>query len=229
MRNRIEADVESFFQTASSFRYIPPTTCSRRYRTAQVAWRRRFCESRTAPAATPTHESHARCCVLVSLCGSDPRFRFWLFASSKNWRHKPCCVPNTTGLPLGLALDPSWLAMRGGGGGTQCRRLLSQQMVSGSAITERESHSSVVMPPQAHRELQGKQNKTKQKLKNTPGQIRAPGCIRRSPRTLGDTVLRLFLFDFYQASVETRRETAERRFRSEKVQGTSTRTLQTDF
>ena len=51
-----------------------PTTCSRTYRTVQVVWRRRVCESRTAPRATPRHENHARCCVWVSLCGSDLRF-----------------------------------------------------------------------------------------------------------------------------------------------------------
>ena len=60
-----------------------------------------------------------------------------------------------------------WLACPYGGGGTQCKGLLSQQMASqvrdyhhkfegGKAV------SAVVMPPQAHRELQGKQNKTKQ-------------------------------------------------------------------
>ena len=53
-----------------------------------------------------------------------------------------------------------------GGGGTQCKGLLSQQMASqvghyhpkceGGKVV-----SAVVMPPQAHRELQGKQNKTK--------------------------------------------------------------------
>ena len=59
-----------------------------------------------------------------------------------------------------------WLACPYGGGGTQCKGLLSQQMASqvgdyhpkfegGKAV------SAVVMPPQAHRELQGKQNKTK--------------------------------------------------------------------
>ena len=53
---------------------IAPTTCSRTYRTVQVVWRRRVCESRTAPRATPRHENHARCCVWVSLCGSDLRF-----------------------------------------------------------------------------------------------------------------------------------------------------------
>ena len=50
---------------------IAPTTCSRSYRTAQVAWRCRFCESHTAPRATPWHENHARSCVSNSLCGSD--------------------------------------------------------------------------------------------------------------------------------------------------------------
>ena len=60
-----------------------------------------------------------------------------------------------------------WLACPYGGGGTQCKGLLSQQMASqvghyhpkfeGGKVV-----SAVVMPPQAHRELQGKQNKTKQ-------------------------------------------------------------------
>ena len=53
---------------------IAPTSCLRTYRTARVPWRRRVCESRTAPRATPRHENHARCCVWVSLCGSDLRF-----------------------------------------------------------------------------------------------------------------------------------------------------------
>ena len=61
----------------------PTILVPRRYRTAQVAWRRRVCESRTAPHATPRHENHARSCVSVFLCGSDSRFRFLLFA----WRH----------------------------------------------------------------------------------------------------------------------------------------------
>ena len=55
-------------------RSIAPTTCSRTYRAVQVVRRRRVCESRTAPRATPRHENHARCCVWVSLCGSDLRF-----------------------------------------------------------------------------------------------------------------------------------------------------------
>ena len=62
-----------------------------------------------------------------------------------------------------------WLACPYGGGGTQCKGLLSQQMASqvghyhpkfeGGKVV-----SAVVMPPQAHRELQGKQNKTKQRI-----------------------------------------------------------------
>ena len=59
---------------------IAPTTCSRTYRTARVPWRRRVCESRTAPRATPCHENHARCCVWVSLCGSDLRFTMFTFS-----------------------------------------------------------------------------------------------------------------------------------------------------
>ena len=54
-----------------------------------------------------------------------------------------------------------------GGGGTQCKGLLSQQTASqvGQNHPKFEGEkvvSAVVMPPQAHRELQGKQNKTKQ-------------------------------------------------------------------
>ena len=56
---------------------IAPTTCSRTYRTARVPWRRRVCESRTAPPATSRHENHARCCVWVSLCGADSSSGFW--------------------------------------------------------------------------------------------------------------------------------------------------------
>ena len=59
---------------------IAPTTCSCTYRTARVPWRRRVCESRTAPRATPCHENHARCCVWVSLCGSDLRFTMFTFS-----------------------------------------------------------------------------------------------------------------------------------------------------
>ena len=60
-----------------------------------------------------------------------------------------------------------WLACPYGGGGTQCKGLLSQQMASqvGQNHPKFEGGkvvSAVVMPPQAHRELQGKQNKTKQ-------------------------------------------------------------------
>ena len=60
-----------------------------------------------------------------------------------------------------------WLACPYGGGGTQCKGLLSQQMASqvGDYHPKFEGGkvvSAVVMPPQAHRELQGKQNKTKQ-------------------------------------------------------------------
>ena len=59
-----------------------------------------------------------------------------------------------------------WLACPYGGGGTQCKGLLSQQMASqvGQNHPKFEGGkvvSAVVMPPQAHRELQGKQNKTK--------------------------------------------------------------------
>ena len=50
---------------------IAPPTCPRGYRTVQVAWLRHVCESHTVPRATPQHENHARCCVSVSLCGSD--------------------------------------------------------------------------------------------------------------------------------------------------------------
>ena len=57
---------------------IAPTTCSRSYRTAQVSWHRRFSKSCTAPRATPCHENHACCCILVSLCGSDSIFTFLL-------------------------------------------------------------------------------------------------------------------------------------------------------
>ena len=67
-----------------------------------------------------------------------------------------------------------WLACPYGGGGTQCKGLLSQQMASqvghyhpkfeGGKVV-----SAVVMPPQAHRELQGKQNKTKQNKAQTTG------------------------------------------------------------
>ena len=58
-----------------------------------------------------------------------------------------------------------WLACPYGGGGTQCKGLLSQQMASqvGQNHPKFEGGkvvSAVVMPPQAHRELQGKQNKT---------------------------------------------------------------------
>ena len=66
-----------------------------------------------------------------------------------------------------------WLACPYGGGGTQCKGLLSQQMASqvghyhpkfeGGKVV-----SAVVMPPQAHRELQGKQNKTKQNREERP-------------------------------------------------------------
>ena len=66
-----------------------------------------------------------------------------------------------------------WLACPYGGGGTQCKGLLSQQMASqvGQNHPKFEGGkvvSAVVMPPQAHRELQGKQNKTKQNSKPVP-------------------------------------------------------------
>jgi len=61
----------------------------------------------------------------------------------------------------GLAMP--WLACPYGGGGTQCKGLLSQQMASqvGQNHPKFEGGkvvSAVVMPPQAHQELQGKQN-----------------------------------------------------------------------
>ena len=74
-----------------------------------------------------------------------------------------------------------WLACPYGGGGTQCKGLLSQQMASqvghyhpkfeGGKVV-----SAVVMPPQAHRELQGKQNKTKHGITAQP----KPSQINRS-------------------------------------------------
>ena len=59
-----------------------------------------------------------------------------------------------------------WLACPYGGGGTQCKGLLSQQMASQVGHNHPKFEGgkvvpAVVMPPQAHRELQGKQNKTK--------------------------------------------------------------------
>ena len=59
-----------------------------------------------------------------------------------------------------------WLACPYGGGGTQCKGLLSQQMASQVGDYHHKFEggkvvSAVVMPPQAHRELQGKQSKTK--------------------------------------------------------------------
>ena len=74
---------------------------------------------------------------------------------------KPELVP----LDVGGSAMP-WLACPYGGGGTQCKGLLSQQMASqvGQNHPKLEGGkvvSAVVMPPQAHRELQGKQNKTK--------------------------------------------------------------------
>ena len=70
-----------------------------------------------------------------------------------------------------------WLACPYGGGGTQCKGLLSQQMASqvGQNHPKFEGGkvvSAVVMPPQAHRELQGKQNKTKQNSHPIPRQKR---------------------------------------------------------
>ena len=69
----------------------------------------------------------------------------------------PCCSASAT----------PWLACPYGGGGTQCKGLLSQQMASQVGDYHHKFEggkvvSAVVMPPQAHRELQGKQNKTKQ-------------------------------------------------------------------
>ena len=77
-----------------------------------------------------------------------------------------------------------WLACPYGGGGTQCKGLLSQQMASqvGQNHPKFEGGkvvSAVVMPPQAHRELQGKQNKTKQNKcwLLAPVRARAPSGI----------------------------------------------------
>ena len=83
------------------------------------------------------------------------------------------------GPPRGRGSATPWLACPYGGGGTQCKGLLSQQMASqvrdyhpkfegGKAV------SAVVMPPQAHRELQGKQNKTKQNKTTQPTVSIAP-------------------------------------------------------
>ena len=69
--------MESFFPDAVTIS-IPRTTCPRRSRTARVAWRRRFCESRT------DHVQHQRMRTtrLLVFRSSGATNRFWLFAST---------------------------------------------------------------------------------------------------------------------------------------------------
>ena len=102
-----------------------------------------------------------------------------------------------------------WLACHlFGGGGTQCKGLLSRQMASqvGQNHPKFEGGkvvSAVVMPPQAYRELQGKQNKTKQNMfciRRGPGGV-PPRAPTTSEPEHGNAVLMVMLNNLIKSSV----------------------------
>ena len=108
-------------------------------------------------------------------------------ATAGSERHFLGVSPLTWGVGFSTKpeLDPlvvvAWLACPYGGGGTHCKGLLSHKWQAGPRLPPQfeggKADSAVVMPPQAHRELQGKTTKHSGGRAARAAQTIVPVCL----------------------------------------------------